>query len=264
MLSSNYSHDIFLELAKSAALQAGEKILEVYHSEEIGLTLKEDQSPLTLADKAAHQTILSVLEKTGLPILSEEGYEIPYSVRKHWEYYWLVDPLDGTKEFVKRNGEFTVNIALINLGKPIMGVVYAPVLDWLYWGSPGSGSWKQEANMEPLKLDTFADTTIKTIVASRSHMNPETKDFIAKYPEANVIHMGSSLKITLVAENKAQLYPRFGPTLEWDTAAAHAIVLAMGGKVITMKGRVSLTYNKPDLLNPDFLVQGFDKADFKF
>lgn len=249
--------NILFDLAKSAALEAGKKILDIYHSEEIGLTLKKDQSPLTLADQAAHQGILSILEETGLPILSEEGADIPFSVRKDWEYYWLVDPLDGTKEFVKKNGEFTVNIALIYQGVPILGVVYAPVLNWLYWGSKGSGAWKQEGNLEPVRLEKVPDTAIKSIVASRSHMNQETRNFIEKYPEAKVINMGSSLKITLVAENKAQLYPRFGPTMEWDTAAAHAIVVAMGGKVLSMKERVSLIYNKPNLLNPDFLVLGF-------
>jgi 3'(2'), 5'-bisphosphate nucleotidase len=248
---------IFTDLAKKAALNAGEKILEVYHSEEIGLTLKEDQSPLTLADQAAHRLILALLEQTGLPVLSEEGADIPYSVRKDWEYYWLVDPLDGTKEFVKRNGEFTVNIALIHLGKPVMGVVYAPVLDWLYWGSLESGAWKQEGNMEPVRLEKVPNTAIKTIVASRSHMNQQTKDFITKYPEAKVVNMGSSLKITLVAENKAQLYPRFGPTMEWDTAAAHAVVNAMGGAVLTLENGVPLSYNKENLLNPDFLVRAF-------
>jgi 3'(2'), 5'-bisphosphate nucleotidase len=255
---------ILTDLAKSAALKAGEKILEVYHSEEIGLTLKEDQSPLTLADQSAHTVILSVLKQTGLPVLSEEGADIPYTVRKDWEYYWLVDPLDGTKEFVKRNGEFTVNIALIQQSTPVLGVVYAPILGWLYWGSLDSGAWKQEGNEEPFRLEKVSDTAIKTIVASRSHLNPETMEFISKFPNANVIQMGSSLKITLVAEDQAQLYPRFGPTMEWDTAAAHAIVLAMGGKVMTMKDRVSLAYNKPDLLNPDFLVQGFGTADYKF
>ncbi|WP_194973316.1 3'(2'),5'-bisphosphate nucleotidase CysQ [Aquiflexum lacus] len=246
--------NILTELAKSAALIAGKKILEVYHSDEIGLTLKEDQSPLTLADQAAHKVIVSVLEDTNLPILSEEGADIPYSIRKDWEYYWLVDPLDGTKEFVKRNGEFTVNIALIHLGKPIMGVVYAPVLDWLYWGSKESGAWKQGGNQEPVRLSKVTDNEIKTIVASRSHMNQETKDFIAKYPKVKVTNMGSSLKITLVAENKAQLYPRFGPTMEWDTAAAHAIVLAMGGDVINLPELTPLIYNKENLLNPSFLV----------
>ena len=245
---------ILTDLAKSAALKAGKEILDIYHSEEIGLTLKEDQSPLTLADQAAHQVIISALEDTGLPVLSEEGADIPYSVRKDWEYYWLVDPLDGTKEFVKKNGEFTVNIALIHLGKPVMGVVYAPVLDWLYWGSLESGAWKQEGNAEPVLLEKVPDTTINTIVASRSHMNPETKDFIAKYPEAKVINMGSSLKITQVAENKAQLYPRFGPTMEWDTAAAHAIVLAMGGEILNLPGSIPLIYNKKNLINPSFLV----------
>ena len=248
---------IFTGLAKKAALKAGQKILEVYHSEEIGLTLKDDQSPLTLADQAAHRIILSVLEESSLPILSEEGAGIPYEVRKEWEYYWLVDPLDGTKEFVKRNGEFTVNIALIHLGKPILGVVYAPVLDWLYWGSLESGAWKQVGDQNPQKLLKLTDATVKNIVASRSHLNRETNDFIANYPEAKVVNMGSSLKITLVAENKAQLYPRFGPTLEWDTAAAHAIVLAMGGNVLRIDNRLPLIYNKENLLNPDFLVLGF-------
>jgi len=245
----------FITLAKTAALKAGEKILEVYHSEEFGLELKEDHSPLTKADQAAHQTILSILDQTGLPILSEEGAPVPYPIRKKWEYYWLVDPLDGTKEFVKRNGEFTVNIALIHLGKPIMGVVYAPVLDCLYWGNMEIGAWKQEGDEAPLKLEKVNDPTIKTIVSSRSHMNAETEDFIAQYPGVAIISMGSSLKFMLIAENKAQLYPRFGPTMEWDTAAAHAVVNAMGGDVLTMDKRLPLTYNKENLLNPDFLVQ---------
>jgi 3'(2'), 5'-bisphosphate nucleotidase len=247
------------ELAKTAALKAGEKILEVYHSEEIGLTLKEDQSPLTLADQAAHQTIFSILEGTKLPILSEEGAPVPYPIRKNWEYYWLVDPLDGTKEFVKKNGEFTVNIALIHLGKPIMGVVYAPVLDCLYWGNEETGAWKQTGHEESQKLDKVVDPTIKTIVSSRSHMNPKTENFITQYPNAAIISMGSSLKFMLIAENKAQIYPRFGPTMEWDTAAAHAVVNAMGGEVLTMDKRLPLSYNKENLLNPDFLVSAYSK-----
>jgi 3'(2'), 5'-bisphosphate nucleotidase len=243
------------ELAKTAALKAGDKILEVYFSDEIGLVSKDDNSPLTLADQSAHFEILGHLEKTGLPILSEEGINIPYEIRKEWDYYWLVDPLDGTKEFVKRNGEFTVNIALIHQGRPILGVVYAPVLDWMYWGSKSVGAWKQVGNGQPFKLTEVSDHSIRTIAASKSHMNPETAEFISQYPKAEIISMGSSLKFMLVAENTAQLYPRFGPTMEWDTAAAHAIVNAMGGEVITMKGMISLTYNKPNLLNPDFLVQ---------
>ncbi len=136
-----------------------------------------------------------------------------------------------------------------------MGVVYAPVLDWLYWGSLESGAWKQVGNQEPEKLAKVNDSSIKTIVASRSHMDQETKDFIAKYPEAKIINMGSSLKITLVAENKAQLYPRFRPTMEWDTAAAHAIVLAMEGEVLNLSEGTPLIYNKENLLNPSFLVR---------
>lgn len=251
------SLQVLTELAIIASKKAGERILEIYHSEEIGLTLKEDQSPLTLADQAAHDEIVIHLAQTGLPILSEEGSSVPYEIRKDWEYFWLVDPLDGTKEFVKRNGEFTVNIALIHQGSSVMGVVYAPVFDWMYWGNGEIGAWKQEGKEEPKKLNEVTDATVKTIVASRSHMNPETADFIAKYPQSEVVSIGSSIKFMLVAENKAQLYPRFGPTMEWDTAAAHAIVKSMGGKVLTMQGKASLTYNKPDLLNPDFLVQGF-------
>jgi 3'(2'), 5'-bisphosphate nucleotidase len=221
------------------------------------MVFKEDHTPLTLADQAAHNTITAFLEETGIPILSEEGSNIPFETRKKWEYYWLVDPLDGTKEFVKKNGEFTVNIALIHLGNPVIGVVFAPVLDWLYWGNSETGAWKQEGKSEPIKLDKVTDSEIKTIVASRSHMNQETVDFIAKYPHAEVVNMGSSLKFMLIAENKAQLYPRFGPTMEWDTAAAHSIVSAMGGKVLNMIKMVPLIYNKQDLNNPDFLVKIF-------
>jgi 3'(2'), 5'-bisphosphate nucleotidase len=243
------------ELAKKAARLAGEKILAIYQTNNIGLTFKDDDSPLTLADQAAHIEIIGLLEKSGLPVLSEEGADIPYDLRKNWEYFWLVDPLDGTKEFVKRNGEFTVNIALIHNGLSIMGVVYAPVFDWMYWGNGESGAWKQEEKEEPKRLNEVTDATIKTIVASRSHMNPETAVFISRYPHAEIINMGSSLKFMLIAESKAQLYPRFGPTMEWDTAAAQAIVLAMGGEVVNMEEGMPLVYNKKNLLNPDFLVR---------
>jgi len=253
---NSHSIDIsaLTDLAKNAAIAAGKQILEVYHSEEIGLELKADSSPLTLADKAAHEKIVKALLDSGLPILSEEGAEIPFEQRRDWAYFWMVDPLDGTKEFVNRNGEFTVNIALIHQGQPIMGVVYAPVLDWLYWGIIDSGSWKQIGKGKPEKLATVINPSVKTIAASRSHMNSETREFIAQFPNAEVHTMGSSLKFMLVAENKAQMYPRFGPTMEWDTAAAHAVVSAMGGKVLNMGEKIPLTYNKKNLLNPDFLV----------
>lgn len=241
-------------IAKEASLQAGKAILTIYQQEDIGLEVKEDQSPLTLADKAAHEVIMDHLAATGLPVLSEEGKSIPYEERKNWEYFWMVDPLDGTKEFVKRNGEFTVNIALIHRETPVIGVVYAPVLGWLYWGNKLEGSWKQEDGKDSVELVIPTDNSIRAIVASRSHLSPETQEFIDRYPGAEVISMGSSLKFMLVAENKAQVYPRFAPTMEWDTAAAHGVLLAINGQVNQMPSKEMLVYNKENLLNPSFLA----------
>lgn len=241
-------------IAKEASLQAGKAILAIYQQEDFGLEVKEDQSPLTLADKAAHEVIMDHLVATGLPVLSEEGKSIPYEERKNWEYFWMVDPLDGTKEFVKRNGEFTVNIALIHREEPIIGVVYAPVLGWLYWGNKQEGAWKQEGGNDPLQLVIPTNNGIQAIVASRSHLSAETQEFIARYPGAEVISMGSSLKFMLIAENKAQVYPRFAPTMEWDTAAAHGILLAINGHVNKTSGKEMLAYNKENLLNPSFVA----------
>jgi 3'(2'), 5'-bisphosphate nucleotidase len=240
-------------IAKEASLQAGDAILSIYQQEDIGLEVKDDQSPLTLADKAAHEVIMEHLAATGLPVLSEEGKSIPYDERKNWEYFWMVDPLDGTKEFVKRNGEFTVNIALIYREEPIIGVVYAPVLGWLYWGNELEGSWKQESGKDPVQLAIPSENNIQAIVASRSHLSPETQEFIDQYPGAEVISMGSSLKFMLVAENKAQIYPRFAPTMEWDTAAAHGVLRALKVPVNQRPGDSRLTYNKANLLNPYFV-----------
>jgi 3'(2'), 5'-bisphosphate nucleotidase len=242
-------------LAKQASLAAGKAILEIYNSADFGVEMKGDNSPLTKADQAAHQVIVSFLETTELPILSEEGKSIPYEVRKDWEYFWMVDPLDGTKEFIKKNGEFTVNIALIHQGQPLIGVVYAPVLEWLYWGNGEEGAWKQEGDKEPVKLEKPISNEVKTIVASRSHLSPETQEFIDQYPGVEVISMGSSLKFMLVAENKAQLYPRFAPTMEWDTAAAHGVICAMGGSVKTWPKQTEMTYNRENMLNHWFLVK---------
>ncbi|WP_198675458.1 3'(2'),5'-bisphosphate nucleotidase CysQ [Pleomorphovibrio marinus] len=241
-------------IAKSAAKEAGEAILNIYHSADMGVEYKKDDSPLTKADKAAHEVIMKHLKDIPYPVLSEEGRDIPYAERRDWEYFWMVDPLDGTKEFIKKNGEFTVNIALIHKGQPIMGVVYAPVLDWMYWGNREEGAWKQEGEKEPSTLRQPADKVVKTIVASRSHLSAETKEFIEQYPGVEVISMGSSLKFLLVAENKAQCYPRFAPTMEWDTAAAHGVLAAMGGRVLRWPEKEPLTYNKENLLNPWFLV----------
>jgi len=242
-----------IEIAKKASIEAGEKIMEIYNSADFGIELKGDKSPLTLADKAAHNVIVSYLEKTNLPILSEEGKNINFEERKKWEMFWMVDPLDGTKEFIKKNGEFTVNIALIKNNETIAGVIYAPVFKQLFWGIKGEGAWKTENEItSTLKISKHP---IEVIVASRSHLSQETEDFIKDYPNAKTLSMGSSFKFLLIAENKAQIYPRFAPTMEWDTAAGQAIVEAAGGEVINWETKSKMLYNKNNLLNAWFLVK---------
>ncbi|MDQ6762226.1 MAG: 3'(2'),5'-bisphosphate nucleotidase CysQ, partial [Bacteroidota bacterium] len=223
------------ELAKEAALEAGKAILAVYASGDFGIEMKSDQSPLTLADKAAQLIISSHLEKTGLPVLSEEGSNIIYEERKNWDYFWLVDPLDGTKEFVKRTGEFTVNIALMRSGAPVAGVVYAPSIDVLYYGSRENGVYKIDRGKKSQLSFVTEKRTIEqllqkehvTIVASKSHMNDETKNFIGQFRNPELSSMGSSLKLMLLAEGSADIYPRLGPTMEWDTAAADALLRSL-------------------------------------
>jgi 3'(2'), 5'-bisphosphate nucleotidase len=251
-----------LEIAKKAALQAGEAILEIYTSGDFGVEMKSDQSPLTLADKAAHRIIVSHLEHTGLPILSEEGSNIPYEERKSWNYFWLIDPLDGTKEFIKRTGEFTVNIALVRSGVPVAGVIYAPYINILYYGSKETGVYKiQKDNQVQLsfisKKRTIEELHGKediTIVASKSHMNEETKAFINQFQNASFSSMGSSLKLMLLAEGAADIYPRIAPTMEWDTAAGHAILKSLNMGVYQTDLQTELLYNKEDLLNPSFIA----------
>jgi 3'(2'), 5'-bisphosphate nucleotidase len=245
----------YLPIAIEAAIAAGKAILEVYNSDDFAIESKSDDSPLTRADKASHHVIMGFLKGTGLPILSEEGKTIDFETRKNWDIFWMVDPLDGTKEFIKRNGEFTVNIALIQNGCPVMGVVLVPVADTVYYGMKDTGAFKKSGNNEPEAIAVIKNVEQVTIVASRSHMSPETAEFIAGYHGSELISMGSSLKLLLVAEGKAQLYPRFAPTMEWDTAAAHAVVLAAGGEVLQMPSEVPLVYNKENLLNPWFLVK---------
>ena len=257
-----------LELCNRAALFAGKAILEIYNSD-FAVEQKEDKSPLTEADKQAHLAIADILSTTDFPVLSEEGRDIPYEERKNWEYFWMVDPLDGTKEFVKRNGEFTVNIALIHQQQSIMGVIYVPVKDELYFGSQGIGSFKVNDFSEKLgqAMENFMGSENKlpqrmdrkyTIVGSRSHMSSETEKFIElkrqEQGEIDMISVGSSLKLCMVAEGKADDYPRFAPTMEWDTAAGQAIVEAMGGKVIDWNTKLSMKYNRENLLNNWFLV----------
>lgn len=246
-----------LEIAKKAAIAGGEEILEVYNGE-IKVDMKEDKSPLTEADRRAHNAIIGFLEKTGIPVLSEEGKTIPYEQRKNWEKLWIVDPLDGTKEFIKRNGEFTVNIALIENGLPIMGVIYVPVKDVLYYGMNGLGSFK-EANGSISELPQPKASGNFVAVGSRSHMSEETEayfnDLRQKHGEVDVVSMGSSLKICLVAEGVADVYPRFAPTMEWDTAAGHAVAKFAGKTLLDYKTQQEMRYNREELLNNWFIVQ---------
>jgi 3'(2'), 5'-bisphosphate nucleotidase len=247
------------------AKQAGDAIMEIY-KKDFDVEFKSDQSPLTEADKAAHKIIeaglhgLDTANKTSIPLMSEEGKNIPYDDRKDWEYFWMVDPVDGTKEFVKKNGEFTVNIALIHNGVPVLGVVYAPALNQMYWAKKGEGAYKDG---RPLPLKKTAQRDTYKIVASRSHMSDETKKFIdgiETNKEKELVSIGSSLKICLVAEGEADIYPRIAPTMEWDTAAAHAIVLEAGMDMKAYENGMilnQLTYNKENLLNPFFIASVF-------
>jgi 3'(2'), 5'-bisphosphate nucleotidase len=238
--------------AEKAARLAGEEILKIYESGDFSVEAKADNSPLTLADKAAHKAIVSVLKDTNIPILSEEGRSIPYSERKEWTYFWMIDPLDGTKEFIKKNGEFTVNIALIHENGPVVGVVYPPVLDQMYTAVKGQGATLdgKPIHTSNKKLD---ENGLRT-VASRSHMSPETEAFLSELKEPEIVSKGSSLKLLMVASGEADVYPRFGPTMEWDTAAAHIVVEEAGGQVMYTDQSAPIRYNKENLLNPYFLV----------
>jgi 3'(2'), 5'-bisphosphate nucleotidase len=246
-----------LPITISAAQQACIEILDIYHSGDFQAEAKGDNSPLTLADRRAHLKIAALLEQTGLPILSEEGKAIPYEIRKNWEYFWMVDPLDGTKEFIKRNGEFTVNIALIHQGMAVLGVVAIPVSGEVFYAAVGLGAFKKEGeNIKSLGNRAHANLTKSglRVVASRSHMDEETVAFIGKLQSPELVSKGSSLKFLLLAEGKADVYPRFAPTMEWDTAAAHAIVNEVGCKVYQYGSDDELAYNKKDLLNPSFIA----------
>jgi 3'(2'), 5'-bisphosphate nucleotidase len=241
----------------AVAKEAGDAIMQIY-SQDFEIEYKQDSSPLTLADKKANDIIESNLNQlpVNLPILSEEGKEIPYEDRKHWEYFWLIDPLDGTKEFIKKNDEFTVNIALIHKDTPVLGVVYAPALDICYWAKQGEGAFKDE---QRLPLKTESQREVYKIVASRSHMSDETQAFIDAIDtqkEKELILIGSSLKICLVAEGAADIYPRLGLTMEWDIGAAHAIVNESGKnlKEYVRNEYKEHTYNKKNLLNKSFIV----------
>lgn len=231
---------------------------------------KADNSPLTIADRKAHETIAGYLKNTPYPLLSEEGKHLSYAERSTWDTLWIVDPLDGTKEFIKRNGEFTVNIALVHNSVPVMGVIYLPVKKELYFAEETLGAYKlsgfttrgeaslEELMAEAVRLPVKDKHSGFVIVASRSHLSPETESYIEKmkccHSDVELVSSGSSIKICLVAEGKADVYPRFAPTMEWDTAAGHAIARAAGMEVYQAEKEEPLQYNKEDLLNPWFIV----------
>ena len=252
--------DSIIELARDA----GRRIVEIYE-DEFTVEHKDDKSPLTEADLAAHNAIVAGLGIVGaeLPVLSEESAEVPFEQRRQWARYWLVDPLDGTREFIKRNGEFTVNIALIDDGQPVLGVVHAPVLGVSYYATRALGAWKRRAEAEPERIHVrpLSDGPVR-VAGSRSHANERLAAYLDRLGSHELRPMGSSLKSCLVAEGEADLYPRLGPTSEWDTAAAQAVVEAAGGHLTDTNLR-PLRYNRSEsLLNPDFLVFGDDRRDW--
>ncbi|PCI34711.1 MAG: 3'(2'),5'-bisphosphate nucleotidase [Flavobacteriaceae bacterium] len=259
-----------LKKAIHASILAGEEVLKIYNNpnSDFSIEIKLDNSPLTIADKLSHVMIEKELAKTKLPILSEEGENSSFENRKVWPLFWMVDPLDGTKEFIKKNGEFTVNIALIRENKPVLGVIYVPLTKELYFGAEGISTRKTTVEKSNVRMEALIQNALKlplkknvesyVVVASRSHINKETSDFIEKLEKEKsritVISKGSSLKICLVAEGVADVYPRFGPTMEWDTAAGHAIAKFAGKNLFLAGSEKEIEYNKENLLNPYFIV----------
>ena len=256
-----------LKLALRAAINAGSEIMKIYESDDFEIETKRDDSPLTRADKVSHSVICETLLSSGLPLLSEEGAQISFKQRSTWGCFWMVDPIDGTKEFIKKNGEFTVNIALIRGDKPTLGVVYAPFLQEISFAEEGFGSYKKEQvqtlgdfeNATHIDLTSVSLPSVYTLVVSKSHMNKPTQVYVdekkREHGNVNAVSYGSSLKICKVADGSAHCYPRFGPTMEWDTAAAHAVAAIAGCLVTQEDEQSSLRYNKENLLNPYFIVQ---------
>lgn len=246
-----------LDPVNKIALQAGKKILEIYETE-FTVDIKVDHSPLTEADMAAHHSIIDGLSRLGtFPIVSEESADIPFTERKTWETYWLVDPLDGTKEFIKRNGDFTVNIALIHQHEPVLGTIYVPVKDQYYYAARGCGAFKRIGHGREQRINVRAELPEKPVVAgSRSHITADLEAYLGNLPEHELISIGSSLKFCLVAEGVADIYPRLGLTSEWDTGAAQCIVEQAGGIVTDLNGSTIKYNTKESFLNPFFLVFG--------
>ena len=249
-------NDELINSVKSIGVEAGSAIMDVYHTD-YDIQIKTDNSPVTEADKKANTIIANKLNQLtpDIPILSEEGRNIPFSERENWTSFWLIDPLDGTKEFIKKNDEFTVNIALIENGKPIFGVVYAPALDLLYWGEVGEGAYKKSGDSAEVKINILDELNSPVlVVGSRSHPSERMNAFMGQFKESQVRPMGSSLKVCLVADGSVHFYPRLGPTMEWDTAAAHAVLRAAKGEMIKYGTNEPLEYNKRNLLNPEFIA----------
>lgn len=255
------SEAISLEAAKALveiAREAGRAILDVYGTDDFNVEYKDDDSPLTEADRRSHEIIATRLKELtpDVPVISEEGSGVPYEQRKDWEIFYLVDPLDGTKEFVKRNGEFTVNIAVIDRGRPSVGVIYVPVQDVAYFAAEEQRAFKQVGTGEPVEIGVSGVLPSDPVVAvaSRSHGSEETEKFLERFTVQERTSAGSSLKICLVAEGKADIYPRFGPTWEWDTAAGHAILLEAGGRLIHTNSKDEIEYNKPVIKHEGFIA----------
>lgn len=237
--------------------RAGAAILEIYASDDFGVETKADDSPLTRADRAANEVIVAGLRdlKLQAPIVSEEGKNVPYAERQQYTRFWLVDPLDGTKEFIKRNGEFTVNVALIENGRPVLGAVYVPVTDELFYAAQGEGAWQEDQGQIRAASFTLQDANLR-VVASRSHLNEATQTFMDTLNAPEIVSRGSSLKIIELARGAAHVYPRLAPTMEWDTAAAHAVLLEAGGRLVDEGTGKELVYNKEVLRNPHFIAYG--------
>lgn len=258
-----------LEIAIKAAIDAGRTIKDLYERGDINTQMKDDHTPVTNADLASNTIIMEQLTRTGIPVLSEENLSIPYDERKHWDRLWIVDPLDGTKEFLKRNGEFTVNIALIEGHLPSLGVIYAPVTGELYFAHSAKGSFKslvegKESNIELIisradKLPLQQDSQQEKVAVSRSHLNEITENYILSRQSGPgkpvLVARGSSLKMCMVAEGSVAYYPRFGRTMEWDTAAGHAILRYAGKTLKRIDKDEELSYNKVEPLNPDFIAE---------
>ena len=250
-----YLSSILQDVVKIAD-EASERVLAIYHSD-FKVDYKEDHSPVTAADMASHEIIMRGLRALShdIPVMSEEGAAVPWEERQHWHRFWLVDPVDGTRDFTQRTGEFTVNIALIENGEPVMGVVTAPALNEAFWGLKGEGACKRDRTGRISRIHVAEPKEIKRVVASKNHLNKETLAFIDRLGPHELVQAGSSLKFCRIAEGHADIYPRLGPTNEWDTAAAHAVLAAAGGKVETLDGH-PVRYGKEDMLNPHFVAAG--------